>query len=1078
MLNSVFRNPELGNELGVYRFLAAIGGLGMFVFGYLQHLANPLNNDPMVTRFIVGSLCFVALAITYQERIPKQYRYGVVEILFIIFTFQVFFANYNNNFAAPYMLTLMLTMMGITMSLRHLWKLRVYVGAFVVGLAITLFSNEELTQRYCLFVGITYLFAAVVTYLLQSIRINSLNQLEAGDELLRNILNETADAIFLADIKGFIIDSNERLLEMLMTTRENLTNKHINTILKEELSIEERKEIVRSANTAGIRRGEKLCIKMNGELFWGNFAIVVIKVRLKKLLLVRLTDVSKQKETELNLQLSEERYINAIAGTNDGIWDWNMVTNEVFFSERYKQMLGYADQEFANSFENWADNIFHEDRDRVIDNLNKYLNQLTSRYQVEFRMQHKQGYLVWILARGKVVRDENGKAIRMAGSHTDITQRKEAEELLQGILDSSLNGVMAYKSIRDKQGQIKDLEWVLINQSAAEMLNGVPETFMGKRLIEMSKPNQGEFFLKRYSDVVETGVPMNIEHFFEFRSGKKNWYHVIAVKLGDGVAVTFTDIEDRKRHEEELKAAKEAAEAGARAKAEFLATMSHEIRTPMNAVIGMTDLLKETPLTEVQLDYVETIHTSGDNLLSIINDILDYSKIDSGNLTIEDQPFDLVQSIEEVYGLLTPKAREKHLELLHYIAQDIPQKIIGDPIRIRQVLVNLINNAIKFTEKGEIFVAVTKQHTTGKQLQLLFEIKDTGIGIPKDKIDRLFQLFSQVDASTTRKYGGTGLGLAISKRLINLMGGEIWVTSQEGIGSTFSFTFVTSAAEDEFTDEVDSNNLLRDKRILLIDDNLTNLKILNLQCTGWGMTATTMNNPRKALDLLKTKSDFDLVILDMQMPEMDGLQLVREIRKLFSQQELPIIVLTSLGSLPNVEERNLISAFITKPAKQANLLYHIRRALSTSVSNEDEQPSKRIAVNQSTEVAARSDIKILVAEDNIINQKVALGSLKAMGYGADVASTGAEALEKLQQQHYDLILMDVQMPEMDGIEATMKIRQAYTDGNSPLIVAMTANAMNEDREKCLAAGMNDYVAKPVKLDTLKELMNKWFPAEQ
>jgi PAS domain S-box-containing protein len=719
-------------------------------------------------------------------------------------------------------------------------------------------------------------------------------------------------------------------------------------------------------------------------------------------------DITGRKRAEEALRQSEERFALAVRGANDGLWDWDVGTNVVYFSPRWKSMLGYEDDEVPNRYEEWESRVHPDDLPRALALVQAHLRGETPHYELEHRLRHKDGSYRWILARGLALRRPDGTPYRMAGSHTDVTERKGIEE--------------------------------------------------------------------------------------------------------------------------DLRQAKEAAEAASRAKSEFLANVSHEIRTPMNGILGMTDLALGTELTGAQREYLELVKTSANALLGVINDILDFSKIEAGKLHLDPAEFDLRESLGDTVKTLGVRAAEKGLELAYCIAPDVPDALVGDAGRLRQVLVNLVGNALKFTDRGEVVVEVKSEIRNPKSetnpnpqspnpkpadhavsdlgdsglgivsdfgfrisdlpgtVLLHFTVRDTGIGIPPEKQHTIFDAFVQADGSTTRKYGGTGLGLAISRRLIELMGGRIWVESAVGQGSAFHFTARFGLAGGPRRRAAPAEPpALHGLRVLVVDDNATNRRILEETLAAWRLRPTAVADGPAALAELGQAAEagepYPLVLLDAMMPDMDGFSLAEHVRQAPALAGTTLIMLASGGRPDDAARARAcgIAVYLLKPAKQSELL----DAILTGLNLAGPRPAPEAPAPPP---APGRRLRVLLAEDNPVNQKLAVTLLQRQGHAVQVAGNGREALAALGHnggaapaEPFDVVLMDVQMPEMDGLQATAAIRERErgTGGHVP-IVAMTAYAMKGDRERCLAAGMDRYVSKPIHpeelLGTLAELLPGTAPA--
>jgi PAS domain S-box-containing protein len=613
--------------------------------------------------------------------------------------------------------------------------------------------------------------------------------------------------------------------------------------------------------------------------------------------------------------------------------------------------------------------------------------------------------------------------------------------------------------------------WTFLNPAWSEITGFSIEETLGKRYLDFVCPDDRESSATKFRTLLaREGDDCRHELRYITKDGGLRWVEMFARLTLDssgrslGTSGTLNDITTRHAAEMALKDAKEAAEAANRAKGDFVATMSHELRTPMNAVIGMTGLLLETPLTREQREYAETVRSSGENLLEIINDILDFSKIESSRLELESLKFDLFECIEDALDLIAPSAAAKGIDIGYVMDDDTPRKIIGDVTRVRQILVNLTSNAVKFTTEGKICVRVSTERREGDVVHLCFAVEDTGKGIPNDRLGRLFQPFTQADSSITRNYGGTGLGLAISKRLAKLMGGSIRVTSEHGRGSTF---FLTMQARVEDAAHEKAPRLFENRSILLIDDSSLSCVSLVQHAKRLGIKVTQTGDSASAALLLQ-ENTYDAVLLSMSLSPEERRQMVGAMANAL-RPDTPLVKLTSLGVRnPPVTKGLNATAWLTKPVKAAAFEQCLTEVITGIKGNAATESSEPVLAP-----VGRRNIRILVAEDNPINQKVAIKMIKSLGYRADVVGNGLEVLDAIKRQTYDVVLMDVQMPEMDGLDATRKIRAIMPRPEGPFIIAMTANAMQGDEDICLQAGMDEYLTKPIRSADLKSSLDRW-----
>ncbi len=782
-------------------------------------------------------------------------------------------------------------------------------------------------------------------------------------------------------------------------------------------------------------------------------------------LMVIGNDVSERIEQEEALRRSEERMQLALSGSNDGLFEFDLDRGELYVSDLIRSWLN-TDLERV-PLDDFLTLLHDEDANRVKTALDSTRNHGLE-FNVEFRVQTEGRGYRWLQTRGQVGGEKDDQH-RLSGFASDVTRRKVAENLLQdsvsrlgAVLDHIGDGIITLN---------QDGEVCTVNPAVLKMLDVDKTHFAG---------SQFSAYVERLGDGDKGSLPT----WMEIADGEVRPCQIsvpggvtfpaeIAVQRMEQMAderftVVLRDITERKRYEAELKDAMEEAQAATQAKGEFLATMSHEIRTPMNGVLGMTQLLLDMDLTSEQRETAEIIFSSGESLLTLINDILDYSKIEAGKLELEAIPFDFRVAIREVMELLAATARRKSLDLYVDYPEDQPFGFIGDVGRIRQILLNLVGNALKFTDTGHVVVSFEQVQIEGDQVHMRIGVKDTGVGIDATVQDKLFSSFTQADASTTRKFGGTGLGLAISKQLAELMGGSIGVDSEVGIGSEFWIEMKLPLCTEVVEQEVDDQGKLQGLRMLAVDDNDVGLKIVEQMARSFGMDVTTTQDPLDVMHLLRVGSEegspYDVVALDYNMPVVDGLTVAQNIRDDEQLSGTKIVLLTS----SDLRSPGGLDGYGMKPVMRGGLARLLMKALF------DDDTMRTLQTEPAHEQAPQN-LRVLLAEDNPVNQRVAVRMLEKLGCRVDVAANGREAVDMWEQFDYAMIFMDCQMPELDGLSATKEIRarQTSVERSHIPIIAMTANAMPQDEVDCLAAGMDDYASKPIKINNLAKMVSKW-----
>jgi PAS domain S-box-containing protein len=818
-----------------------------------------------------------------------------------------------------------------------------------------------------------------------------------------------------------------------------------------------------------------------------------------------------QKQTTSLQGKSEELVALATTSSNIGQWLWNIATNTLQVNRRYSEMLGYAFDEFKQQISSWQSLVHPFDLPLVMATIEESRHQSTSQFTAEYRLLHKSGEWKWVLDNGMVlVWDESSHPLTIAGTIYDITERKQIEEALrqsEAKTRALLNAIPDLVIKCGSDGVILDY-----HASATNLLPLFKGDLTGKRISDVFSLEIVDAFVRNTSQGLLSDAAQ-ICFLMPVNGDKFRYFESRAVRCGpDEVLVIVRDNTERKQIEDEFtkyiseleeskaRIEKQAndlallnkeraailmqAESANQAKSDFLATMSHEIRTPMNSIIGMSELLLKTHLTATQRDYTKWILNSANTLLNIVNDILDISKVESGNMVIEEVPFDLRTLCEEVLELLMPKTAGKEIELLVRFPHDVPTSLTGDSGRIRQILLNLVSNAIKFTEKGHILIDVECLDQNNQKASLRLKVVDTGSGIPEDSLPLLFHKFSQLDSSPSRKVSGTGLGLAICKSLVELMGGKIGVESDPGKGSTFWFTLHlpidTSPALELMPDPE-----LSEIHALVVDDFELNRTILAEYLSGWGLRCDQAPSGEIALNMIKRASyandPYQIALIDQSLQEMDGITLAETIKKEGLLEDTALFLLSSVTS--QKEEESVyhmttgVATILPKPLRFLRLLNAINSVFGCQGHDKD----YKIEVESQVEKESKSvpeDYKhmhVLIAEDNLPNQMVAAAMLQSIGCHTDVVDNGRDAVEKVRQFPYNMVLMDCYMPVMDGFEATAEIRRFEGETRHSIIVALTANAIKGFRDKCMSAGMDDYLSKPIRSHELQEMLARWEP---
>ncbi len=884
--------------------------------------------------------------------------------------------------------------------------------------------------------------------------------------------------VSITNLEGDIVYANDKLCEISGYSRAELMSRNHRMINSSTHGPTFFSNLWQTITSGKVWRGEICNRNKSGGLYWVNATIVPLRDDTGKIsmyIAIR-TDITRLRNMEASIKEAEAR-LRHITNTVPGVvFQWHVASRDnyrfTFVSDRIRDMLGLEPQDLLANAALTTQQIVEKDRTKVVLGVLDAAKRRVS-WRDEYQVKLPDGTLRWIRAETVPEPDlaPDGATV-FTGIWQDITELKRADARLREVTANIPVAVFQYTVEASGAFSMK-----FVSDAIRSFCGVAPEEIIadGTRLsAQVHREDRAQMMAGLMQANAQASVQSVDFRMLHLQTGNTVWVHGEAHprQLPNGEWVWngyFADVTAAMLVADELKKAKESAELASKAKSDFLANMSHEIRTPMNGVIGMTELLLDTTLDAEQAEYLHIVKNSSDALLRVINDILDFSKIEAGKLQIEHIPFHVGRCVSDTLKTLAFRAQDKGLELVLDMDADVPVSLVSDPGRLRQVLVNVVGNAIKFTARGEIVVRVEVQSKSHTKVLLHVAVSDTGIGIAADKLQTIFEPFSQEDSSTTRKFGGTGLGLTICARLVEAMGGKTWVESELGQGSVFHFTLCTGVDATQ-APAAGTSVSFEGCRVVIVDDNEVNRLVLARTLQAFGMLTHEFESGRDVLDWLlhaPTASRPGIVLLDAQMPSMDGFEVASRIHALPQYTSLPLVMLSSAGMKGDAQRaRDVgIAAYLSKPIAREDLSQVLGQVLNL------QQTVPQILITRHTAEDQRVELNVLLVEDNVVNQKLAVTLLKRWGHRVTVAENGAVALEQWSSQKFDVILMDMMMPVMDGLEATRRIRDLETDSHIP-IVAMTANAMESDRKRCMAAGMDDYLAKPIKAQELQLLLQR------